>query len=101
MTSPLGSSPAAPVSFTVVTVKVAEVSPASSVTVCSPSSSSATKSLAAASATDRFTVRFAAGAVSALTVNEAVPPPVTAAPPVMVSSGGGGTASTTNTGDRP
>ena len=71
MTSPSGSSPVPPVSFTVATVKVAVVLPAASMTVSAPSSSAATKSLLAASATDRFTVRASPGAGSTLIVNEA------------------------------
>ena len=74
-------------------------SPAAIVTVWSPSSAAATKSRGlAASATDRFTVRFASTALSAVTVKVAATPSVIAAPPVMVTTG---SASTTNTGERP
>ena len=83
---------------TVATVKVAIVAPAAMVTVWSPSSVAATKSRGlAASATDRFTVRSAVGATSAVMVKVADEPSVTAAPPEMATTGPGPTS---NTGDR-
>ena len=63
------------------------VSLAAIVTVFAPSSVAATKSLPAASDTDRFTVRAAVGAVSAVTVKLAAVPSVTAEPPEMVMVG--------------
>ena len=69
------------------TVKAAVVDPAVIVTVLSPSSAAATKSLPATSDTVRFTVRSAAGAGDAVTVNVAELPSVTAVPAEMVMVG--------------
>ena len=60
------------------------------VTVFSPSSDDARKSLLASSATVSVTVRAAAGLELALTVNTALPPSVTALPPCTVTWGTAG-----------
>ena len=71
---------------------VAVVVPIVTVTVLSPSSPDATKSEPDASATSRFTVRSAAGAGSAVTVNAAPVPSATGdAPRAMVTTGAGDT----------
>ena len=59
------------------------------VTILEPSSPDATKSLPAASDTDRFTVRSAVGAAVAVTVKVAAEPSVTAEPPEIVIVGPG------------
>ena len=84
MTEPCGSSV---LSFTVATVKVADVAPLVKATVLLPSLAAATKSLPDASATVTLTVRSAVGAGAADTVKLAAPPSVTAVPPEMVITG--------------
>ena len=76
------------VSAVVGTECVAVVAPMAIVTVLEPSSPDATKSLPAASATVKFTVRSAAGAESAVTVKVAAVPSVTGeVPAAMVMVG--------------
>ena len=77
-------------SFTVGTVKVAEVAPALRTTVLTRSWPAATKSWPGGSVTSTLTVRRAAGAGSAFTVKLAAAPSVTAAPAVTLISGSWG-----------